>query len=78
MPDDGAGGDAARSLVRPAGDALWDDWDVPPRLPSAPVVHVDGFDGPIDLLLDLVERQRLDLGRISLVDLVDQFVAAAA
>jgi segregation and condensation protein A len=78
MPDDRAGGDAALSAVRPRGDALWDDWDVPPRVPSAPVLHLEGFDGPIDLLLDLAERQRLDLGRISLVALVDQFVAACA
>jgi segregation and condensation protein A len=78
MPDDGAGGDAALSPVHPTGDALWDDWDTPPLVPSAPVLHLDGFDGPIDLLLDLAERQRLDLGRISLADLVDQFVAASA
>ena len=78
MPDDGAGGDAALSPVRPTGDALWDDWDTPPRVPPAPILHLDGFDGPIDLLLDLAERQRLDLGRISLGDLVDQFVAASA
>jgi segregation and condensation protein A len=78
MPDDRAGSDAALSPARPADDALWDDWDVPPRVPSAPVLHLDGFDGPIDLLLDLAERQRLDLGRISLVDLVDQFIAASA
>ena len=78
MPDDRAGGDAALSAVRPTGDALWDAWDVPPRVPSAPVLHLEGFDGPIDLLLDLAERQRLDLGRISLVALVDQFVAACA
>ena len=56
MPDDGAGGDAALSPVRPTGDALWDDWDTPPRVPSEPVLHLDGFDGPIDLLLDLTER----------------------
>ena len=42
------------------------------------MLHLDGFDGPIDLLLDLAERQRLDLGRLSLIDLVEQFVAASA
>ena len=47
-------------------------------MPAAPVLHLDGFDGPIDLLLDLAERQHLDLGRISLVDLVEQFLAASA
>ena len=45
---------------------------------SAPILHLAGFDGPMDLLLDLAERQRLDLGQVSLVDLVDQFVAALA
>ena len=78
MPNDRADGDAARSAVRPRGDALWDDWDAPPRVPAAPVLHLEGFDGPIDLLLELAERQRLDLGRISLVALVDQFVAGCA
>ena len=78
MPDDRAGGEAALSPARPAGDALWDHWDTPPRAPSTPVLHLDGFDGPLDLLLDLAERQRIDLGRISIVALVEQFVAASA
>ena len=82
MPDDAAPRDAALAERPPSGglsgDALWDDWDTPPVVPPAPVVHVDGFDGPIDLLLDLAERQRIDLGRISIVALVDQFVAAFA
>ncbi len=59
-------------------DPLWDDWAVPPRVPGAPTVHLDGFDGPIDLLLDLAERQRIDLGRVSIVDLAEQFAAALA
>ncbi len=53
-----------------------DDWDAPPRVPTIPELHLDGFDGPMDLLLDLAERQRFDLGRISVLDLVGQFVAA--
>lgn len=76
MAEDGAGGDAAPSPARLA-DALWDD-EFPQRMPSAPVLHLEGFDGPLDLLLDLAERQRLDLGRISLAALVDQFVAVFA
>jgi segregation and condensation protein A len=62
----------------PTGDALWDDWDTPPCVPSASMLHLDGFDGPIDLLLDQAEWQRLDLGRISLTAPVEQFVAALA
>ena len=53
-----------------------DDWDTPPRIATIPELHLDGFDGPMDLLLDLAERQRFDLGRISVLDLVEQFVAA--
>ena len=53
-----------------------DDWDTPPRVPAVPELHLDGFDGPMDLLLDLAERQRIDLGRMSVLDLVEQFVAA--
>ena len=78
MPDDRAVGDAALPPAASPDDVLWDHWDTPPRVPSAPVLHLDGFDGPIDLLLDLAERQRIDLGRISIVALVEQFVAATA
>ena len=59
-------------------DPLWDDWDVPPLRPTMPELHLDGFDGPLDLLLDLAERQRIDLGRLSIADLAAQFVAALA
>ena len=53
-----------------------DDWDTPPRVLQVPELHLDGFDGPMDLLLDLAERQRVDLGRLSMLELVEQFVAA--
>jgi segregation and condensation protein A len=75
MPDDGAA-TAQPSPDRPTGDPLWDDWETPPRVPAIPVLHLDGFDGPMDFLLDLAERQRIDLGRISVLALVEQFVAA--
>ena len=62
----------------PPHDALWDNWDSTPRVPNAPDLHLDGFDGALDVLLDLAERERIDLGRISVVDMVDQFLAAMA
>ena len=43
-------------LADPPADALWDDWDSPPRVPDTPELHLDGFDGSLDLLLDLAER----------------------
>lgn len=59
----------------PSHDPLWDDWDTPLQAQAAPLLHLDGFDGPMDLLLDLAQRQRLDLGSLSIVALADQFVA---
>jgi segregation and condensation protein A len=45
-------------------------------MPAVPMLHLDGFDGPMDLLLDLAERQRIDWGRMSILTLAEQFVAA--
>jgi segregation and condensation protein A len=59
-----------------AADPLWDEWAAPPIVPGSPELHLDGFDGPMDLLLDLAERQRIDLGRISVLQLAEQFLAA--
>jgi len=61
-----------------ARDALWDDWEPPPRLPGTPVLHLDGFDGPLDLLLDLAHRKQIDLSRMSALALVEQFQAGMA
>ncbi len=38
-------------------------------------LHLDGFDGPLDLLLDLARRQKLDLAQISILQLVEQYLA---
>jgi segregation and condensation protein A len=73
--DEAGAGEPPRSAAL-TGDPLWDDWSEPPRVPSVPVLHLDGFDGPMDLLLDLAERQRIDFGRMSILELADQFVAA--
>jgi segregation and condensation protein A len=43
--------------------------------PDALVLHLDGFDGPLDLLLDLARSQKVDLARISILGLVEQFLA---
>jgi segregation and condensation protein A len=42
------------------------------------ILSLDGFEGPLDLLLDLARAQKLDLGRISIVALVDQYLAVLA
>jgi segregation and condensation protein A len=57
-------------------DPAWDGWSA--RVPPSPTLHLDGFDGPMDLLLDLAERQKIDFGRMSVLALAEQFVAAMA
>ena len=54
-------------------------WEDAPRRPpesAAPVLVGAGFEGPLDWLLELARAQRIDLAQLSIVDLVDPFVAA--
>lgn len=39
------------------------------------IVDLDGFEGPLDLLLDLARQHKIDLTRISILSLVDQYLA---
>ncbi len=39
------------------------------------LLQLDGFDGPLDLLLDLARAQKVDLARISILALVEQYLA---
>lgn len=57
-------------------DRLWAENDES-RLTGDPelVVDVDGFEGPLDLLLHLARNQKVDLARISIVALVEQYLA---
>src|SRR6478752_10663812 len=52
----------------------WLDVDAPP---VGEVLHVDvdGYEGPLDLLLDLARRQKVDLHRISILALAEQYLA---
>jgi len=38
-------------------------------------VDLDGFEGPLDLLLELARRQKVDLARISVLALAEQYLA---
>lgn len=70
----------------PGGDAggLAGGWEAPTRDGLAPqgedagealIVDVDGFEGPLDLLLALARTQKVDLARISILALVEQYLA---
>jgi len=53
-----------------------DDWDQTDarRAAEALIVDVDGFEGPLDLLLTLSRRQKVDLRRISVLQLAEQYL----
>ena len=44
------------------------------REPEGLLLQLDGFEGPLDLLLDLARAQKVDLARISILSLVEQYL----
>jgi segregation and condensation protein A len=50
-----------------------DQQDVPPDAERL-MVDVDGYEGPIDVLLTLAREQKVDLKRISILQLVEQYL----
>lgn len=54
-----------------------DTFETEERTASDPqlVVDVEGFEGPLDLLLDLARRQKVDLHEISVLALAEQYLA---
>jgi len=51
--------------------------ELPERAPNEPalVIDVEGFEGPLDLLLSLARHQKVDLAKISILALADQYLA---
>src|SRR5438046_10678415 len=47
------------------------------RRPDEPalVLDLDGYEGPIDLLLSLAREQKVDLAKLSILALADQYLA---
>src|SRR5512134_2963256 len=42
------------------------------------MLDLDGYEGPIDVLLNLAREQKVDLTKISILDLADQYLAFVA
>jgi segregation and condensation protein A len=65
----------AREAKNAPMDRLWTEGDSE-RAVSEPelVVDVDGFEGPLDLLLHLARNQKVDLSRISVLALAEQYL----
>ena len=51
----------------------WEDSSRTASSETAPVLSIDGFEGPIDWLLEMVRAQKIDLARLSIGALVDAF-----
>jgi segregation and condensation protein A len=59
------------SAAAPPGDSAAQRGEQPDNL----VLRLEGFEGPMDLLLDLARAQKVDLAKISILSLVDQYLA---
>src|SRR5262245_34992267 len=57
-------------------DATSDWFEAPQPVPDDDILYVDvaGYEGPLDLLLDLARRQKVDLARISVLALAEQYL----
>lgn len=62
--------------------ATWPDGEGDPRRvdvalvdDDALIIDVEGFEGPLDLLLELARTHKIDLSRISILALADQYIA---
>ncbi|MBN9030425.1 MAG: segregation/condensation protein A [Rhizobiales bacterium 63-7] len=57
-------------------DPLWQEHGRPERAEGEPalVIDVGGFEGPLDLLLHLARAQKVDLARISILALAEQYL----
>ena len=56
------------------GDDDWRGIGTAASEDSALYLELDGWEGPLDLLLDLARRQKVDLRKISILGLVDQYL----
>src|SRR6185437_1559958 len=71
-PPRGTDGTRRMSEFDEAFDNFKPQTDVAPE--EALVVAVDGFEGPLDLLLTLARNQKVDLAKISVLKLADQYL----
>jgi len=52
-----------------------DDFELPLGSPDTLTLAIDGWEGPLDLLLTLARAQKVDLREISILALVEQYLA---
>src|SRR5918998_813101 len=52
-----------------------DTFELPMRPDDELTLSIDGWEGPLDLLLTLARAQKVDLAAISILELVEQYLA---
>ncbi len=57
-----------------AEDLGWEDEDGPLGPLDSLIIDVDGFEGPLDLLLTLARDQKVDITKISILALAEQYL----
>ena len=62
------------------GEEPFDEFDAPAPVREADrlTLDLDGWEGPLDLLLTLARSQKVDLAKISILALVEQYLAFIA
>src|SRR5215210_9164321 len=62
------------------GDEPYDEFEsaAPVREADRLTLDLDGWEGPLDLLLTLARNQKVDLAKISILALVEQYLAFIA
>jgi segregation and condensation protein A len=76
LPDADAGADPVPDPL-PEGAADFEAWEAAEDAvgtPEALIVSLDGFEGPLDVLLALARTQKVDLAKISILALADQYL----
>lgn len=63
------------SETPPTQDNLFVAPNAQPLNPEALLIDVDGFEGPLDVLLTLARGQKVDLRRISILQLAEQYLS---
>ena len=53
-------------------------FELPIRASDELTISLDGWEGPLDLLLSLARAQKVDLAAISILELVEQYLAYVA
>ncbi len=57
-------------------DPSWEDLPRPPSRNDAPVLSAEGFEGPLDWLLEMARAHRINLAKLPIAALVQSYVEA--